>query len=217
MAHHLILVGPPGAGKGTQAKILEKNLGLEQISTGEMLRARAKQDDDFGREIAGIMSSGQFVTDDHMIRMLAEKLQHPDTDNGFILDGFPRTQAQAEALEPILVELGKELDCVIELTVDESALVERITGRLMCSSCGASFHKTFSPPQQDGVCDLCSGALKTRSDDTAETVVKRLKDYHQKTEPVLAYYQKKGLVKQVDGMQDVAHVTASVMEKLGAW
>lgn len=211
MALNLILIGPPGAGKGTQAKILEQAYGIVQISTGDMLRARMAKGDAFANEIKAIVDSGKYVPDDIMVKMLAERINEPDCKNGFILDGFPRTVAQAEALDAMLTAQNKKIDAVVELKVDEEALIERITGRYTCATCGAGYNDTFGPTQVAGVCDVCGGTDFTRrADDNADTLRTRLKTFNDQTGPILPYYRDKGLVKQVDGMQDVDHVAAAI-------
>lgn len=207
----LILFGPPGAGKGTQAKFLEQKFNIVQLSTGDMLRAKAKQTDDLATTIKGIFAAGALVPDDIMIAMIEERIQHDDCKNGFILDGFPRTVPQAEALDQMFAKQGKKLDAVVELKVDENALVERIVGRCSCSNCGASYHYKFNPPKVEGICDLCSGPIICRSDDNEETVRARLKTYHEQTEPLLPYYSAKGVLKTVDGMAPMDDVTKEIL------
>lgn len=216
MAINLILIGPPGAGKGTQAKILEKEFDIVQISTGDMLRARQTKGDAFAEEIKAILAEGKYVSDDAMIKMIDERINEDDCKNGFILDGFPRTVAQAEALDKMLAEQGKKLRAVIELKVDEEALVERITGRFSCAKCGASYHKTFNKPKVEGVCDVCgSTEFVCRTDDNEETLRKRLATHNQLTGPILPYYSAKNMLQQVDGMADVDHVAAAIKEIVG--
>ena len=216
MAINLILIGPPGAGKGTQAKILEQEYHIVQISTGDMLRARLSKGDDFAQEIKTIMASGGYVTDDIMIKMLDERISEDDCKNGFILDGFPRTVPQAEALDTMLAEKGKKLKAIIELKVDEEALVERITGRFSCAKCGASYHKKFNPTKVENICDTCGGTeFICRTDDNEDTFRTRLKTFNDQTAPILPYYKNKGLLQQVDGMEDVAHVAAAIKEIVG--
>jgi adenylate kinase len=197
----LILLGPPGAGKGTQAKRLEESRGLKQLSTGDMLRAAGDSGSELGQKAKRLMDAGKLVPDDVMIGMIDERLNQPDTTNGFILDGFPRTVPQAEALDQMLAHRGEKLDAVIEMTVDDEALVERIAYRFSCANCGAVYNDKLRQPKRAGVCDVCgSTEFKRRPDDNPETVKTRLKEYHQQTAPILPYYRKKGLLKQVDGM-----------------
>jgi adenylate kinase len=211
MALNIILIGPPGAGKGTQAKLLEDAYGIVQISTGDMLRARMAKGDEFGNALKEKMSAGAYITDDIMIKMIDERINEPDCKNGFILDGFPRTVPQAEALDVMLTGQGKSLNAVIELKVDEEALVERITGRFTCVKCGAGYHKTLNPPKVEDVCDKCGGSeFSCRADDNEETLRKRLSVFNEQTAPILPYYADKGMLQQVDGMEDVAHVAAAI-------
>jgi adenylate kinase len=211
MAINLILIGPPGAGKGTQAKILEQAHAIVQISTGDMLRARMTKGDAFAEQIKALLADGKYVPDDAMVKMLNERINEPDCKNGFILDGFPRTVPQAEALDKMLAEQGKKLTAVIELKVDEEALVERITGRFTCAKCGAGYHTKFHPTKVPGVCDVCGSTEFThRADDNEETLRKRLDTHNTLTAPILPYYKDKGLLQSVDGMQDVDHVAGAI-------
>ncbi len=205
---NLVLLGPPGSGKGTQAKRLEEALGIVQLSTGDMLRAEVEADTETGRTADSIMKAGGLVSDDIIIGIMDKRLDQPDCRNGFILDGFPRTIPQAEALDAMLARKSVALDLVISLDVDDEAMVERISGRFSCAECGAGYHDSFQRPKVDGVCDACGNReFVRRQDDNAETVRQRLKAYHAETEPIIAYYAKKGLVRQVDGMGAIDDVT----------
>jgi len=207
----LILLGPPGAGKGTQAKRLEDQRGLRQLATGDMLRAAVKSGSDLGQRADRIMKAGQLVPDSIVIQMIAERIDGKDCAKGIILDGFPRTVAQAEALDAMLAERGTALDAVIEMAVDDAALVKRISGRFSCGICGAVYHDEFKLPKKSGVCDVCGGdEFKRRADDKAETVSARLKEYYEKTAPILPYYKGKSILRSVDGMAAVDEVARQI-------
>jgi adenylate kinase len=207
----LILLGPPGAGKGTQAQSLMARYGLIQLSTGDMLRAAVKAGSDVGRKAKAIMEAGQLVPDEVVTALIAEQLDKHAHAPGFIFDGYPRTQAQAESLDALLADRGFKLDHVIELTVDEQALVDRISGRFTCARCNEGYHDRFKLPKVAGVCDVCgSQEFKRRPDDNAETVRARLAEYRAKTAPILPYYDAKRLVSRVDGMADIGSVTAAI-------
>jgi adenylate kinase len=207
----LILLGPPGAGKGTQAKKLTDERGLVQLSTGDMLRAEVASGSPLGIEAKKIMDAGQLVSDAIVIGMIDGRTDKPDTAKGVIFDGFPRTVAQAEALDAMLQKKGKKIDAVIELKVDDAALVERISGRFTCAKCGTGYHDKFARPKKDGICDKCGSTEFTRrADDNAETVKARLVAYSQQTAPILPYYRAKGVLHAVDGMADMSEVAKQI-------
>lgn len=204
---NLILLGPPGAGKGTQAHEIARRRNLPQLSTGEMLRAAAKAGTDFGWRAKALMEKGELVSDDIVIKIIAERIDEPDCAGGFILDGFPRTLMQADALDRMLAEKGKRMDAVIDLKVDYNRLVERIVGRYACAKCGTGYHDRFKRPQQPGVCDVCgSTEFERRDDDNAETVTRRLMAYYRETAPLIGYYFCKGNLRSVDGMAPIEEV-----------
>ena len=212
----LILLGPPGAGKGTQAAWLKDTYGIPQLSTGEMLREAVAKGTEVGREAKSVMEAGKLVSDEIINRIVAERVDEPDCAKGFILDGFPRTIPQAEALDRMLAERGLKLDAVVEIKVDNDALVERIAGRFSCAKCGAGYHDSFKPTKVAGVCDVCgSTEFVRRKDDNAETVKARLVAYEAQTAPLLPFYAAKGLVRTVDGMAPIDEVTAAIRRALG--
>ena len=211
----LVLLGPPGAGKGTQAAWLRDTYRIPQLSTGEMLRAAVAKGTEVGREAKAVMERGALVSDEIINRIVAERIDEPDCAEGFILDGFPRTTAQAEALDRMLEERGLHLDAVLEFAVDNAALVERIAGRFSCAKCGTGYHDTFKPTTVPGVCDVCgSTEFVRRKDDNAETVKARLEAYDAQTAPLLPYYRAKGLVRTVDGMGSIGTVQAAISQAL---
>ncbi len=212
---NIILLGPPGAGKGTQASRLVEDRGMVQLSTGNMLRAAVAAGTEIGRKAQAIMEAGGLVSDDIVNALIDEKLAGLAAEQGVIFDGYPRTRGQAESLDRLLAAHGRKLDAVIELEVDEEALVDRISGRFTCASCGEGYHDRHKRPQVDGVCDACgSTEFKRRPDDNAETVRTRLAEYRAKTAPILPFYEERGLVRRVDGMAPIAEVGAAIDDAL---
>jgi adenylate kinase len=212
----LILLGPPGAGKGTQAKMLETHFGIPQISTGDILRAAVKDGTPMGLKAKVCMDAGDLVPDAVVVGIVKERLQKSDCDKGFILDGFPRTVPQADALSSDLENLDKSLDAVVSLAVDVEALVARLTGRRTCRDCGCGYHISFDPSKSAGVCDACSGELIQRDDDQETTIRKRLDVYQEQTMPLIEYYRSAGLLKELDGMQGIDVVQRQMMDLLQA-
>jgi adenylate kinase len=213
---NIVLLGPPGSGKGTQAKRIEQAHGVTQLSTGDMLRAATASGTELGMRVKSIMDSGQLVPDDIIIDMISDRIGQPDCRNGFILDGFPRTLPQAQALDDMLARRGLRLDHVIEFEVDEPALIDRLAGRFSCQQCGASYHERDNRPKVDGVCDVCGSCeFACRADDRPETVKARLEVYHRQTAPILPYYRDRGILRPVDGMAEIDAVTREIEEILG--
>jgi adenylate kinase len=213
---NVILLGPPGSGKGTQAKRIEQAHGITQLSTGDMLRAATASGGEVGLRVKSIMDSGQLVPDGIIIDMIADRIGQPDCRNGFILDGFPRTLPQAQALDDMLARRGLRIDHVIEFEVDEPALIDRLAGRFSCQQCGASYHEPDNRPKLDGVCDVCGACeFACRADDRPETVKARLEVYHRQTAPILPYYRERGILRPVDGMAEIDAVTREIEEILG--
>ena len=214
---NIILLGPPGAGKGTQASRLQEERGMVQLSTGDMLRAAVKDGTPVGLKAKAVMEAGELVSDEIVSGIIGEALDKLPAETGVIFDGYPRTAAQAGSLDDILTARGRKLDCVIELGVDEDALVERITGRFTCGTCGAGYHDTFKQPKVDGTCDQCgSTEFKRRPDDNEETVRTRMAEYRAKTAPILPIYEARGLLQRVDGMADIDVVNTSIEAILDA-
>ena len=208
---NIILLGPPGAGKGTQASRLEHERGMVQLSTGDMLRAAVAAGTEIGRKAKAVMEAGELVSDEIVTGILSDRLDMRDVAQGFILDGYPRTEAQARSLDRLLEEKGMRLHHVIELAVDEEALVDRITGRFSCAKCGEGYHDRYKLPRLDSLCDNCGASqFKRRPDDNAETVRNRLAEYRAKTAPILPFYEAKGIVRRVDGMAPIGQVNGAI-------
>ncbi len=212
---NLVLMGLPGAGKGTQADKIVGKYNIPHISTGDMFRAAIKEGTELGLQAKSFMDKGELVPDEVTIGIVRERLSKADCENGFLLDGFPRTVAQAEALDTMLADLGKKIDYVINIDVDQSILMERLTGRRICKNCGATYHLVFNPPAKEGVCDRCGGELYQRADDNAETVQNRLDVNIQQTKPLLNFYEDKGYLRNINGQQDINVVFADIEELLG--
>ncbi|MGK7652276.1 adenylate kinase [Roseovarius sp. B08] len=207
----LILLGPPGAGKGTQARLLEEKHGLLQLSTGDLLRAAVAAGTPAGREAKAVMEAGNLVSDAIVIAILRDRLAAPDCANGVILDGFPRTTVQAEALDTLLAETGRRINAAISLEVDDAAMVERVSGRFTCGSCGEGYHDSFKPTARPGVCDNCGGTdMQRRADDTAETVAQRLEAYHAQTAPLIDHYQSTGALIRVPAMGPIGQIASQL-------
>lgn len=211
---NILFMGPPGAGKGTQAERIVDTFGVPHISTGDAFRLAMKQGTPLGQKAKEYVDQGLLVPDDVTNGIVRERLLQDDCEKGFLLDGFPRTLAQAEALDGMLAEMGRRIDHVINLKVDRSLLLARLTGRRICKACGSTYHVLFNPPKQEGVCDKCGGELYQRSDDTEEKVGTRLDEYISKTAPLLAYYEGKGLLREVDGEKEIDTVTSDIVSCL---
>ncbi|MBI9014394.1 MAG: adenylate kinase [Clostridiales bacterium] len=211
----LILLGPPGAGKGTQAANIVDKYQLPHISTGDIFRANIKQGTDLGKRAKEFMDKGELVPDSLVVELVEDRLQQDDTKVGFMLDGFPRTLPQAEALDSVLTNMGSTLNYVVNIVVDPSVLVERAVGRRICRDCGATYHISFNPSKEDGICDKCSGELYQRSDDNEETVSNRISVYTNETAPLVEYYRSSGKLVTIDGLQDIDKVFADIQKALG--
>lgn len=212
---NIMLFGAPGAGKGTQAKYIIEKYGIPQISTGDILRAAVKEGTPMGLEAKACMEAGKLVSDEIIIGIIKDRLAKDDCKKGFILDGFPRTIAQAEALEVLMQEMGIKLDKVISLNVPDELIVGRVVGRRVCKDCGGSFHVEFNPPKVEGVCDFCGGELIQRKDDSAETVGKRLQEYHSQTAPLFNFYMERGILADIDGTKEIDEITKEIFNILG--
>lgn len=216
----LILLGPPGAGKGTQARMLEEDFGLVQLSTGDLLRAAVAAGTDAGRKAKAVMEAGQLVSDEIVLAILKDRMAQPDVAKGIILDGFPRTDGQAAALDALLAGAGQEVTAAISLEVDDEAMVGRVAGRYTCATCGEGYHDEFKQPATAGTCDKCGGSdFKRRADDNAGTVRERLKAYHAQTAPLIAYYDGKGVLERIDAMgniEDIRTTLATIVKRVSA-
>ncbi|CEH30940.1 adenylate kinase [Aneurinibacillus migulanus] len=211
---NIILTGLPGAGKGTQGERIVEEFGIPHISTGDMFRAAIKEETEMGKQAKSYMDQGLLVPDEVVIGIVKERLGKADCEKGFMLDGFPRTMAQAEALDATLAELGRSIDHVINIDVDRSILMERLTGRRICKNCGATYHVIFNPPSQEGICDKCGGELYQRDDDNEATVATRLDVNIEQSAPILKYYNEKGLLRNINGQQDINKVFEDVAQVL---
>lgn len=210
----IILLGPPGAGKGTQAEKIVEKFGLVHISTGDIFRKNLKENTPLGIKAKEYMDKGLLVPDDLTVAMVKDRLEQEDCKKGYMLDGFPRTIPQAEVLDEVLAQSGEKLDCALSITSDYAILTERIVGRRVCKACGATYHVNNFPSAKEGICDKCEGMLYQRDDDKAETVTKRLQEYDEKTQPLIAYYSKKGILREVDGQKPIEKVSSEVAEIL---
>ncbi len=208
----IVLMGPPGCGKGTQGKMLEAKWGIPQLSTGDMLRAAVREGTEVGLQAKAFMDRGELVTDDVIVGIMRERLAKSDCQGGYILDGFPRTQGQAEALDQMLAQMQQELTAAVNLDVTDEDVVARLSGRRQCRSCGTGYHVSFKPAKQDGVCDSCGGELYQRDDDNEQTVRDRLRVYKTQTEPLLAYYENKGLLRNISGTGSIDSIFERVIQ-----
>ncbi len=211
----LILLGPPGAGKGTQASAIVEKYNIPHISTGDIFRANIKEKTELGKQVEEYLNKGLLVPDELVVSIVKDRISKEDCKNGFLLDGFPRTVAQAEALDEELKNMSLKIDRVINIEADKDLLIERIIGRRICKDCGATYHIKFSPTKQAGICDKCGGELYQREDDKLETVEKRIEVYTEQTKPLIDYYAKKGLLLNVDGTKDKKEVFEDIVKSLG--
>ncbi len=214
----IVMMGPPGAGKGTHAKIISKQFASAHIATGDLLRLKVQDGSEIGKRAKAVMDKGELVPDEMVIQMIKERLQEPDAKKGFVLDGFPRTVAQAQALDALLKSLKLKLDGVLNLTVSEAVVLRRLSGRRVCLKCGASFHVTNIIPKREGICDVCNSELIQRKDDKPETILERMRVYHDKTQPLIDYYKASGAMHTVDGdleVEPLQKVLQKLYEKLG--
>lgn len=215
MTTYIVMLGPPGAGKGTQAQVVAEKMALPHISSGDIFRENLKNETELGERAKGYINRGELVPDDLTIAMIRERLSRPDCASGALLDGFPRTVAQAEALDAMLVDFDGQVDAVPYIKVPEKELIERLTGRWTCRAHGHVFHVKFNPPQQVGICDHDGSELYQREDDKVETVTRRIRVYHEQTQPLIDYYQHKNILLEIDGAQPIEAVTVSLMAALG--
>ena len=211
----VVFLGPPGAGKGTQAKFLEEKYGACQVSTGDILRKAVRDRTPLGKKASEYLDKGELVPDDIMLNLVAERLKERDCEKGFILDGFPRTVAQAEGLERILEDLGWGLDCVFCMQVPQGVIVQRLSGRRSCKKCGGLYHTVFNPPRKEGFCDRCDGELYQRQDDLEETVAARLRVFERQTSPLVSFYRKRGLLREINGVGSVEEIRSRVFQAVG--
>jgi adenylate kinase len=213
----VVLLGPPGAGKGTQAKLLQDMFEACQISTGDILRKAVAEESPLGKQAASYIAGGALVPDDLILDLVAQRVKEKDCACGFLLDGFPRTVAQADGLQRILKSLGLELDAVLSVQVPPQVIIERLSGRRTCKDCGAMYHVTFGPPKEGGICDHCGGALVQRNDDVPETIEARLRVYEKQTAPLIDYYRAQKLLRDIDGVGSVEEIKKRVAQALGGW
>ena len=211
----IIMLGAPGAGKGTQAKMIAEKYGIPHVSTGDIFRANIKNGTELGMEAKKYMDQGQLVPDELTVKILLDRVAQDDCKNGYVLDGFPRTIPQAEALTAALKEQGTALDYAIDIEMEDQAIVDRMAGRRVCAKCGATFHTVNIPPKKEGVCDACGGELQLRDDDKPETVKKRLKVYHDQTAPLIAYYKEQGILHEIDGTLGIEGVAKAIAAVIG--
>jgi adenylate kinase len=209
-----ILLGPPGAGKGTQAETIVNEFSIPHISTGDIFRSNIKEGTTLGKKAKEYMDQGLLVPDELTIELVKDRLLQDDCENGFLLDGFPRTIAQADALEDALKSMNQALDCVINIVVSADLLIDRAVGRRVCKDCGQTYHKKFNPPSREGICDKCNGELLQRKDDTEETVSKRIRVYQEQTEPLIEYYTNKGIIVNIDGEKPIDEVGKNIVSSL---
>lgn len=212
---NIIMLGAPGAGKGTQAKRMAEKYKIPHISTGDILRSNISRGTELGKKAKSFIDAGALVPDELVIQLVADRLEEEDAKAGFIFDGFPRTIPQAESLDRMLKEKGRQIEYAVNIDVPDTVIVDRMSGRRFCANCGASYHTAYLKPEKDGVCDKCGGDLALRKDDEPETVLKRLAVYHEQTEPLIAYYRKNEVLREVDGTKEVAEILAEIQKQLG--